>query len=526
MVLPLKNSRKYLLLPLLCFALNGCKVGPDYHAPDFKPPEQFAASPTPSGMGPFPDKKNKAPVVDAAQWWKSLGDDTLNGLIDKAVKANPELDIALTRLQEAREQEAVVLGERLPDINASGGAAKGTGNNLVRGRADQPLVSGDNTTGYQHITQIYGFDAGWELDLFGKYRREAEAARYDRQAARSARDDVLISIIADVVRAYVDMRGLQMQQAVLKQNIDAATKYVNFVQQRYDRGITNGLDLTLAQRQMDTLQAEAAPLKAETDAAQYTIAVLCGEFPENLMKDLDKPGQIPQTPEKIETGLPLDLLRRRPDIHEAERQLASATAKVGVATANLFPHFVLTGGAGYQGQGLGVTPVQQSFIWAIGPSVSWPLLDFGALDALVNIADLNTHAQLMNYKQTVLNAVKEVDTAATAYDAQQDRLKNLRKALDASREALSLASQRYDRGLTDSLNVIDAQRQQFELERQYVIAQQNAAEQFIILYKALGGGWEQYQSIPSIRAPQPAIIAALRRSVESDDAAQNMAPLK
>jgi outer membrane protein TolC len=132
----------------------------------------------------------------------------------------------------------------------------------------------------------------------------------------------------------------------------------------------------------------------------------------------------------------------------------------------------------------------------------------------------------MNYKQTVLNAVKEVDTAATAYDAQQDRLKNLRKALDASREALSLASQRYDRGLTDSLNVIDAQRQQFELERQYVIAQQNAAEQFIILYKALGGGWEQYQSIPPIRAPQPAIIAALRRSVESDDAAQNMAPLK
>lgn len=504
---------------LLCTALSGCKVGPDYHTPELKLPGAFATD----VYGPqLPAKIKPTPE----QWWKSLNDDALNSLVERAIKANPGLDIALSHLQQAREQEAVVMGEALPEVNASGGAAKGTGNNLVRGRADQPLVSADNTSGYQHITQIYGFDAGWELDLFGKYRREMEAAHYDEQAAKAARDDVLISVIADVAHAYVDMRGLQMQQAVLEQNISVAKQYVDFVQQRYDRGITNGLDLTLAQRQFSTLQAQSASLKSRIDAAKYTIAVLCGEFPENMAKELENPGQIPQMPEKLDTGVPLDLLRRRPDIQEAERQLAGANARVGVATANLFPHFALTGGAGYQGQGLGVTPVMQSFIWAVGPSASWPLLDFGTLDAVVNIADLNTHALLMNYKQTILNAVREVDSASSAYAAQQDRLKNLHQALDASQQAVMIASKRFNRGLADSLNVIDAQRQQFDLEQQYVIAQQSAAEQFITLYKALGGGWEQYQKISPIRQPLPAVIAALRRTVESDDTAKSMTPLQ
>jgi len=499
---------------LSCGVLSGCEVGPNYHTPDMKLPESFHAGIAAS------DKDTKTPAVDA-QWWKSLNDDTLNDLIDRAIKANPQLEIALTHVQEAREQEAVVLGTALPQVGASGGAAGGTGSDLARGRAAQTLISGENTGKLTHVNQMYGFDAGWELDLFGKYRRELEAARYDEQAMEAARNDVMIILIADVVRAYVDMRGLQMQQTVLQQNIGVAKQYTDFVQARYDHGITNGLDLTLAQRELATLQAQSAPLTAQIDAAQYTIAVLCGEFPENMGKELAKPGVIPQLPEKLDTGLPLDLLRRRPDIHEAERELAGASARIGIATANLFPHFALTGGAGYQGQGLGISPVEQSFIWSFGPSMGWPILDFGTLDALVNIADLNTHAMLMNYKQTVQNAVKEVDTAASAYSAQQDRLNNLKKALNASQQAVSLASQRFDRGLTDSLNVIDAQKQQYELEQQYVIAQQTAAEQFITLYKSLGGGWEQYQKLPPIRQPLPTVIAALRRSVESDDSAKD-----
>jgi NodT family efflux transporter outer membrane factor (OMF) lipoprotein len=314
------------------------------------------------------------------------------------------------------------------------------------------------------------------------------------------------------------MRGLQMQLVVLKQNVAVADQYVAFVTSRYNLGIINGLDVTLAQRQLATLEAEVAPLNSQVEVAQYIIAIYCGEFPESMIHELSTPGQIPQVPEKLDTGLPLDLLRRRPDINEAERQLAGATARVGVATANLFPHVAITGGAGYQAQGLGVTPSRKDFIWSAGPAASVPLLDFGTLDALVNIADYNTHALLMNYKQTVLGAVEEVDSAASAYVAQQDRLNHLRTALDAGQQSVSLATQRFDRGLIDSLNVIDAQRQEFQLEQDYVAAQQTAADEFIALYKALGGGWEDYQKLPNIRRPLPAVIAALVRSVKPNSA--------
>jgi outer membrane protein TolC len=248
-----------------------------------------------------------------------------------------------------------------------------------------------------------------------------------------------------------------------------------------------------------------------------------------MVQELSAAGEIPQVPTALDTGLPLDLLRRRPDINEAERQLAGATARIGVATANLFPHLAITGGAGFQGQGLGVTPVMKSFIWSAGPSLMLPILDFGTLDAMVNIADLHTHAMLMNYKQTVLGAVQQVDSAASAYNAQQDRLNNLRSALDASQQSVSLATQRFDRGLIDSLNVIDAQRQEFQLEQDYVAAQQTAADQYVALYKAMGGGWEAYQKLPAIKRPLPAVIAALVRSVQADQAkadevAQGMPP--
>jgi outer membrane protein TolC len=224
---------------------------------------------------------------------------------------------------------------------------------------------------------------------------------------------------------------------------------------------------------------------------------------------------VPSLPEKIDAGIPLDLLRRRPDILESERELAADTARVGVAVANLFPHVSLTGGAGYQGQGFGVTPSETSFIWSVGPSVSWSLLDFGTLDSLVAIADLRTREKLINYKRTVLDAVREVDTSIGSYAGQQDGLRALGKALIASQQAVSIASQRYDWELTDALNVIDAERQEYDLEKQYVSSLQTAAEQFISLYKALGGGWEQYQSFPAISQPQPAVLAIFTRLMNS-----------
>jgi len=286
------------------------------------------------------------------------------------------------------------------------------------------------------------------------------------------------------------------------------------VQARFDRGMTNELDLTLARRQTATVQAAVAPLLAQVDAAGYAIATLLGGFPQDLRQELAKPGLIPQVPGRIAAGQPLDLIRRRPDIRAAEWDLAGATARIGVATANLFPQLSLSAGLGAQGQGLGYSPASRQRIWTAGYSAVLPLLDFGTLDALVDIADLQAHELLVNYKRTIQGAVQEVDTAMANFLAQEERLASLGDAVVASQRATTLASERYDRGLTDFLNVVDAQRQEYDLEGQYALAEMNLAEQFVALYRGLGGGWEQYGGPPPLRTPQPAIVAMFRRLLE------------
>jgi NodT family efflux transporter outer membrane factor (OMF) lipoprotein len=271
--------------------------------------------------------------------------------------------------------------------------------------------------------------------------------------------------------------------------------------------------VALATRELDTLQAQIAPLDAQVNAGAYTLAVLLGEYPENMVHQLSNPNLIPSMPAPVAAGAPLDLLKRRPDIRQAERELAAATARIGVATASLFPQVALSGSIGAQGQGWGTAPAIGKHIWSFGPAAVWPLLDFGALDAEVDIAQLAAHASLVNYRKTILNAVEEVDTALDSYMAQQDRLKNLGDAMIAGQRAVDLATARYNRGLTDFLNVVDAERQFYDLQEQYAAAQIAQGEQFVKLYKSLGGGWQGYQDIPAIRRPQPAIIAAFRRSL-------------
>jgi NodT family efflux transporter outer membrane factor (OMF) lipoprotein len=505
-------TRRWLWLLASVAALAGCAVGPNYRAPHTAPPENFAAA-APALQAP--GAVSATPPVDLAQWWRALNDPELDSLIARAIRANPDIEMALTRLQEARTQLAAVTSDILPQVGAGGGAAHGTGSDLARGRAPQTLVSGENTTRLNQVQQIVGFDAGWELDLFGKYRREIEAAKYDAQAAVWARNAVLISVVADVARSYVDLRGLQMRFAITRQDVASAEQFRDLVQTRYDRGLTNELDLTLANRELATLQADVAPLLAQIKAVQYSIAVLLGQYPEGLVTELDKPGLIPSLPQEVQPGLPLDLLKRRPDVQEAERQLAAATARIGVATADLFPRVALTAGVGAESAHIGNVPGDH--IWSAGPSVYWPLLDFGSLDALVGVADLQTHERLVSYQRTVFDAVRDADTAISNFAAEQERLQYLDAAVLASERAVSVASQRYDRGLTDFLNVVDAERQEYALENEYAAMQQSAADAFVSLYRALGGGWEQYQNVPAIRRPLPAVLAIFRRLATSED---------
>jgi NodT family efflux transporter outer membrane factor (OMF) lipoprotein len=375
----------------------------------------------------------------------------------------------------------------------------------------QPLRAGENGQNLKSINQAGGFDAAWELDLFGKFRREIEAQTADAEALRDARDWLIVTVTADVARAYLDMRAQQRQLVVLGQNITAARGNVDLAQSRFDRGLTNELDVSLAKRQLATLQADLRPLAAQIDASRHAIAILLGLFPEDLAKELAKPGALPALPSKVPVGQPIDLLRRRPDIREAERRLAAANARIGVATADLFPTLTLSGAVGAQGGIHSSTAVPLTWIGSVGPSLYWPLLDFGALDAQIEIATLQTHAALVAYKQAILIAIRQVDDAITSYQAQQDRLKSLARALAAARQATQIATERYDRGLTDFLNVLDAERQEFDLEARYVATRQTAADDLVALYKALGGGWSLDEAIPPIRTPLPAAIAAAKR---------------
>ncbi|HXE16968.1 MAG TPA: efflux transporter outer membrane subunit [Stellaceae bacterium] len=505
----------------LALTVAGCAVGPDYKPPEtampgaFTEAKSFLASlvaptlPAPPSAEAKPKTPNMAAVV-TERWWRSLDDPELNSLVERAVAGNLDLKIALARLQEARTGERVAVGLALPSAAIAGAAGRGTGSDVTRGRVPSPLTSATTTKGLTQIDHVVGIDAGWELDLFGKYRREIEAAGYEAEAAKAARNAVLIAVIGDTVRAYVDLRGLQTRLAILRRNIDTESHTLEVVKQRFDRGLTNQLDLTLAQREQASLAATVAPLVARIEAAKETIAVLVGQMPRTLAAELDKPALIPALPQTIAPGLPLDLLRRRPDIAARERTLAAATARIGIATADLFPHLVLIGAGGEQGQGLGVSPNIAQSIWSAGPGAYWNVLDFGTLDAQVEIADYQRQEQLASYRQTVLDAVREVDADIADFTAQQDRLRQLGTALTASQESVRLAQERYDRGLTDFLNVADAERQEYGLEDEYAEAQQTAADDFAALYKALGGGWENYQSIPPIREPQPAILAAFR----------------
>jgi len=496
----------------LIAGLTACAAGPSYRTPPPDEPSSFAAA---TAVKPLEPSMPKAPPVDLATWWRALNDAELDSLVERAVKSNLDLEIALDRLQQARTYEAVVLGHALPDVDASAAAGRGTGSDLTKGRADTGLRSADTGTGLQQINTIAGFDAVWELDIFGKYRREFEAARADTEAARAARYDVLTAVVANVVRAYVDLRGLQVRDGILHKASDVLRESLRIVSIRYERGITNELDVALATRELATLEAQIAPVEAEANAAQYTLAVLVGAYPENMVQELSKPDLIPSMPAPAAPGVPLDLLKRRPDIQQAERELAASTARIGVATANLFPQVALVGSIGSQSQGWGTTPSIGQHIWSFGPGAVWPLLDFGALDAQVDIAHLAARASMVNYRKTILNAVQQVDTSLDGYEAQQVRMEKLSTAMMAGERAVELATQRYNRGLTDFLNVVDAEREFYDLQEQYALAQVAQGEQFVQLYRSLGGGWQNYQAVPAIRRPQPAIIAAFRRALTS-----------
>ncbi len=493
--------------------LGGCSVGPDYQPPEIALPTVFGTSSREIVS------QESAPNPEIVRWWQTLRDPELDRLVERAIACNPDLEIALTRVQAVRTQQIVVVSSALPSAEASGSTANGTGTDLTKGRAASALRSATNNQSLAKITEIGGFDAAWEIDIWGKYRRLLEAVRDSAQALAEIRNAVLITVIGDVALHYTSLRGFQLRLQIARNAVKSAQKTAELAQARFDRGLTNELDVTLAKRHLATLQAQVPLLIGAIETEESRLALLVGTFSPDVKPELRAYRGLPHVPSRVRPGAPADLLRRRPDIRQTERQLAAATALIGVATANLFPTVALIGAEGLQGgeitsaSAAKTKPVYSS-IWSFGPGAYWPVLDFGRLDALINVQELAAHEALVNYKKTILVAVEEADDAIKQYRVQQQRLRELNVALEQARRAVTLASERYERGITDFLNLLDAQREEYAIEDEAAVAQEAVIIQYIALYKALGGGWELYDVLPPIKGAQPAIAATVRRVVD------------
>jgi NodT family efflux transporter outer membrane factor (OMF) lipoprotein len=340
------------------------------------------------------------------------------------------------------------------------------------------------------------------LDVFGGVRRSVEAARADEQAAIESRRDTMISLLAEVARNYIDLRGLQRELDIARQNIQSQQDTVDLTKSRFQAGLATDLDVARAEAQVATTRAAVPNLQTSLSQAAHRIAVLLGQDPNALQAELTREAPIPAGPPIVPVGLPSELLRRRPDIRRAERELAAANARVGAATADLFPRFSLTGSLGLASgafKGLGRL---ESVYYSVGPSVSWPIFDAGRIRANIHVQTERENQAAAEYEAAVLTSLEDVENALVAYANERARWEELHRAVDANQRAVDLARQLYQKGLTDFLNVLDAQRNLFASQDEMVQSERNVSTDVVALYKVLGGGWESMEPAPGSDAGQ------------------------
>ncbi|MBI3775180.1 MAG: efflux transporter outer membrane subunit [Gammaproteobacteria bacterium] len=453
---------------LVVTLLAGCAtVGPDYVAPKTATTDKFA-NVVESGL--------TAEQIET-QWWKRLNDPALDELIQRALAANHDLRIAVARLKEAR---AIYRDTEL-DYFPSGDVAA----TAQHGRnSEAQALGGDRDVELYSL----GFDAAWELDLFGRVRRAVEAAEADAQAAEANVRDARVSVIAEVARNYFEYRGAELQLAVARRNLDNQKQTYKFTELRLDAGRGTQLDVARAATQFNVTAAAIPLQEIAVKRAQHRLAVLLGESPATFK--LTAPAGLPALTAAFPVGKPEELLRRRPDIRIAERQLAASTARIGVATADLFPRVTLSGFLGFvatSGSGLGRAASES---WNLSPTLSWAAFDLGSVRARLRASEARSEASLALYERTVLRALEETENALVGFGRQQSRLAALRAAAQSATRATEFARLRYDEGATDFLSLLDAERTQLEAESGVAEAEAQAYTALIAVYKTLGGGWE------------------------------------
>lgn len=477
-------------------------VGPAYEKPDVTPPKAWVS---PAEM-PVPSKVVAA-TAELTQWWKMLGDSTLDSLEERAMAGNLDIETARSRVRQARAARTSAASADSPTLDAVGSAS----------RARTPTRNGGATSNQFRA----GFDAGWELDLFGATRRNVEASDAAIESAVENVRDVQVSLAAEVAASYVELRAAQEQLSIARRNLEAQRQTLDLTQRRHANGFVSKLDVLNARSQVAATEARLPSLEITIRQSTFALAALLGLEPGALGQELAKPMPLATLPPTVPVGLPSDVLLRRPDIRRSEADLHAAVARVGAATADLYPRISISGGLGVEGIAVDDLGSLAQRYWSIGPSIRWPILSGGAVRANIEQQKAIAEGAVATYKSTVLAAFKEVETSIASYQLQQTRTPSLRESVNNSTEAAKLASDLYSVGKTDFLNVLNARRSLLDAESSLVDNQRLALTQFIALSKALGGGWAPEQSEQAgtaSPAPQAKPVTA-ETAKQSSDAA-------
>ena len=466
----LSSLRSAAVAAAIAATLAACAVGPNYVKPESPVAASFVSA----------EGATYSPEEVQSRFWTQFSDQTLDHLVEDALNANHDLRIALGHLVEARANRREAAFDFGPKVTASGGYTK------------QKVPVAASPIGVPYNVELYdaGFDATWELDLFGRVRRENEAARAQLQGAEAGLHDAQISVIAEVARTYFELRGEQNELAVARRNVENQQETLRVTTARLDAGRGTELDTSRAQAQLSTTLATIAPLEAAVSRSIHRISVLTGKEPNALNSELTPVHDLPALPQIAAVGDPASLLRRRPDIRVAERQLAASTAQVGVAVGDLFPKVTFTGNVGYQSDSSRTLSNSGTLGYTIAPGISWAAFDLGRVWQQVAAAHARNDVALASYEKTVLGALEETEDSLVTHARARDRLTHAEDAAKASSTAARLARTRYEGGIVDFLEVLDAERTQLQAEDQLAQSRTDAATSLIAVYKALGGGWE------------------------------------
>lgn len=501
------NSLFAAMLALL--PLTSCvSVGPDFAPPDpLLPSVSFFGKPEPASalvatLSPAASPQDG--LVNPA-WWATFRDPILTSLAQRVATANLDVSSATLRLAESRAQLGIVASAELPKINGNGSYQRQLFSqngllSLIPPVNGQPFVIPPIS-----IYQV-GFDASWELDIWGHVRRQVEAADAQAEAAEYQRRDVLISTLAELARDYIQLRGVQTQIAIARANLKTSTEILQLTETRAAKGLTTQLDVENAASQVESVKAQLPSLENQESMQINALSLLLDEPPGSLQSELSRARPVPPTPPYVPLGIASELARRRPDIRQAEAQLHAATADIGVAVADFYPSVKLNGNIGFNALDLKNLWKGSSLQYVFGPSLSIPIFDGARLKSTLELREIQQQEAAITYHKTVLQAWHDVGNALVAYRTEQQRRARLKAQVDHSRQVLALSRSRYTIGVGDFITVLDAERTLLQAELQHTQSTTNVSTTLVQLYKALGGGWEltfPNEAVTSVAAVQP-----------------------